>query len=252
MKDYKQEAKDMAAAKLKKLGGKRSEHTESFMKRADGGRICKADGGPMGDEFDSGEEMDGEMSKPRLDKPGRGGGKTTVNIIVGKGPDAPGAPMAAMPPPPAPMPAPANLPPPPGGPMGGMPMRAKGGRVHRADGGWTGEGDTGQKMRDNAEAARKSGAGNRGSAIFNGGVATALATAMKGSKMGKALFGANAALGAHSAANALSDYKKAEEADKLADKAEGRAKGGRIHMTAGAESGEGRLEKAAMARRRKD
>lgn len=179
MKDYKQEAKDMAAAKLKKLGGKRSEHTESFMKRADGGRICKADGGPLGDEFDSGEEMDGEMSKPRLDKPGRGGGKTTVNIIVGKGPDAPGAPMAAMPPPPAPMPPPANLPPPPGGPMGGMPMRAKGGRVHT---------------------------------------------------------------------DAAQDKKLI--AKMIDDNDKKRAAGGR--MTAGAESGEGRLEKAAMARRHKD
>jgi hypothetical protein len=130
MKDYKQQAKEMAKARLEKMGGKSSDRVDRLM-RADGGRACKAIGGgmdePDGDEFDSGAEMDGEGSKPRLDKPSRGGGKTTVNIIVGKGQEPPPAPMAMPmppPPPPGPPPGPAMGPPP-----GGLPMRASGGRM---------------------------------------------------------------------------------------------------------------------------
>lgn len=149
MKDYKQQAKDMAKARLEKMGGKRSERVSGIM-RADGGRVCKADGGSMhgepdGDEFDSGAEMDGESSKPRLDKPSRGAGKTTVNIIVGKGQEMPppAMPMAG-PPPPMPPGPPAG--PPPGMPP--LPMRAAGGRM-------TAGAESGEGRLEKAAMARK-------------------------------------------------------------------------------------------------
>lgn len=149
MHDYKAKAKEMAKARLEKMGGKSSDRADKIM-RASGGRVCKADGGSMmhdepdGDEFDSGAEIDGEGSKPRLDKPSRGAGKTTVNIIVGKGQEAPPAPMAAMPMPPPPPPAP----PVGAGPMPPMPMRAAGGRM-------TAGAATGEGRLEKAEMARK-------------------------------------------------------------------------------------------------
>lgn len=99
---------------------------------------------------------DGEKTKHRMDRPKRAkggkvhkGGKTVVNVITGHpggaAPPMPGPPMgvapAAMPPAPPPMAARPPMPPPsamagPGAPPP-MPMRAKGGRIKKADGGPT-------------------------------------------------------------------------------------------------------------------
>lgn len=101
-------------------------------------------------------KAEGGKAKHRMDRPHRakggrvkkGNAKTIVNVIAGGHPASgavpPGPPMGpppmgvapAAPPMPPPMAARPPMPPP-GGPPGGppMPMRAKGGRIRRADGG---------------------------------------------------------------------------------------------------------------------
>lgn len=131
MKSYRDAAKASQEKKLKMYGAKSDEVSSHFNrdnKYGCGGPIKKADGGSVSGEMD---DLDGEPARMRGDRASKKPASTTVNIIVGKGPDAPGAPMAG-PPPPAPMPPPAMMPPGPGGPP--MPMRASGGRVHLTGG----------------------------------------------------------------------------------------------------------------------
>src|ERR1700680_2160382 len=155
---------------------------------AHGGAVKDGKDGPA---LAEGMEAGGKPAKVSLARPGRkmggkagehGKGKTNVNVVVmghpPGGPGMPGGPMGAgpmpMPPPGAggpPMPPPMAMKPPMpaggppmGGPPGGMPpMRARGGAVaryakggkvrHRADGGWTGEGDSGQALKEKSAAA---------------------------------------------------------------------------------------------------
>ncbi len=269
---------------LSKYGGK---HRDKPYKFANGGAVpglkpaqrkAYADGGPI----------DGMPARARLDRKGgkaKPKSKTTVNVVVaGKGDGAP-----AMPP--APMAGPPMPPPGPGGPP--MPMRKHGGAVQRfarggkvrkrADGGWTGEGDTGQHLRDKADAAK--------GRTTSSGVATGVMSGLRAaSRMAprplRALLNAGIGEGALSTAvNAKEARSAAEEAEKAegrkdggrinSDAAEDKkmaasmvhkherdmhhakkltkfAKGGRVKFDAGAGSGEGREEKAeAVERRRK-
>lgn len=191
--------------KLRRIGAMGS---MKMAKKAENAPRKYASGGIV----EAGPAVEGDAPKARLDKPSRSKGKkdagkkgTTVNIVIASG-SKPAAPEGG---PPMPMPPP------------GMPMRASGGRVKRADGGWVGEGDTGQKMRDAAHQKRQSGtaAGATGAMV---GPFTALHLGRPGRVLG-ALFGAGAA------GIAAKDFAAAKKMDKLADEAEGRAKGGRVH-----------------------
>lgn len=115
--------------------------------------------------------------------------------------------------------------------------RADGGRVKRADGGWTGEGDTGQKMRDNAAEARternknllKDLPGSAAAAVVGSAVVDAAGRRFGLAKLtGRAMQGAGGLFGATEAVSGTANHAKAKEADKLADKAEGRKSGGRV------------------------
>lgn len=138
MKDLYAKSKANAAARLSRMGGKRSSYAKG------GDAKCYASGGSVGSDMG---EPDGMPSKPNFGKPGRSGGKgkgkpgdkkkggTNVNVIVmpsGGGDKGPGP----MPPPGGPPPMPPHGPPmmgpPPGGPGGpppGLPMRKFGGSV---------------------------------------------------------------------------------------------------------------------------
>lgn len=225
------------------------------------------------------------------------GGKTNVNVIIAQAP--PKGDMAAPPKdmagPPGPPPGP---PMPPPGPPPGMPMRAsggrisnlgkyahggkvttkgdeakkiaddeesegkyaKGGRVKRADGGWTGEGDSGKKLREQAKDVRdepnflKAMAGNAGQA---------LSTMAIGRKKGPGFIGPAGLVAATGYAgkkyyDSLTQESRAKEIEDKADKAEGRKSGGRVGRkeggpayglsvkTGGGGGAKGRLAKVKM------
>lgn len=265
---------------LGKYGGKHKDRPYKFanggsVPGATGPRKAYADGGPI----------DGMPARARLDRPGKKGkdkkgGHTTVNVVVaGKG-GGDGAPPMPMPPPGA---GPGGPPMPPPGP--GMPMRARGGRianlgkyahggrVKRADGGWTGEGDSGKPMKEKAADLRSRAEENESGAkksLGFGAAGTAVgATGPKFRQMGmlgKSLKGgtlagaaANLGMAGLQKLKAMDERSSADKADKAGDEAEGRkkggavskyAKGGRITMTAGACSGEGREEKSEAVEKR--
>lgn len=108
---------------------------------------------------------------------------------------------------------------------------ARGGKVKRADGGWTGEGDSGKKLREEAKEVRDEpnmAKGMLGSAAGSGASALALAR-----RKGPGLIGAAAPLAglAYMGKKAIDSLRadgKAKDLEKKADEAEGRACGGRI------------------------
>jgi hypothetical protein len=116
MDDIRSKAKSMQAAKLKRFGVKSSSDPAGkygcggTIKRASGGRVGKDMGGALTGGDDDMSQIEGDASRPRLDRKPRSAA-TTININVAK-PGGPGD----MPPPPMPPPMP-----PPGPPMGGPP-----------------------------------------------------------------------------------------------------------------------------------
>lgn len=255
---------------LKQYGGSAGSSPMARQHYAKGGAVKGKEGNPSLAE--GLEAADGAPSKPSLARPGRkmakkGGddkkdAKTNVNIIIaGKSPDA--GPKAAppMPPPDMPMPPPGGAGPGPGGPP--MPMRkhggavgrfatggritnlgkyAHGGKVKRADGGWTGEGDSGKAAKEKAADLReKASANEKGakSSLYSGALAAgAGVTGPKFSEMGKVgktLKGgalasgiANLGMAGLQKVQAMSDRDKADRADKAGDEAEGRKRGGSV------------------------
>lgn len=238
MKSFRDMAKSSAEKKMKMYGAKDNEVSSSIknaQKYQDGGCIKKADGGSVGSE--DLDEMDGGMGKARMD---RGGKKasTTVNIIVGKsGPDA-----GAMPPPSIPMGGP---PPMPAGPAPMPPMRASGGRVGKADGGAISKERTEYAKTKEAEA-KDAGAKGGASALAAG-----IGLGLLGSKshFGKALGTSLGSVGAYETGKKTIEKGMAGKEARWArsglaeEGKEDRAKGGRVHLTGGADSGIGRLEK---------
>ncbi len=122
------------------------------------GRACYADGGRVSEDIsDPGSlpvmskrssegiaGIDGAKAKPRLD---RKSPSTTVNIVVSSSKPEPAAPPMPMGGPP--MPPPAAMPPP------GLPMRARGGRVCKADGGAIHSTNAGRKKEERSEDSYK-------------------------------------------------------------------------------------------------
>lgn len=247
---------------LKQYGGNAGSSPMARQHYAKGGAV--KGGNPS---LDEGLSASGSPAKPSLARPGRkapkkGDGKkgTSVNVIIAQAPkpDMGGLPpMAGA----GPMPMP---PPGPGGPP--MPMRKSGGKVkafkkggrvkHKADGGWTGEGDSGKKLREKAKDVRDEPnllKGNLGSLAATavgqldlmrkrGPSGLGLATTAGGlSYLGKKIY---------DSATAKSRAKKLE---KEADEAEGKKRGGRAckreggpaisGFNAGAGGARGRLEK---------
>lgn len=245
MKSFRDMAKSSADKKMKMYGAS-SDEVSSKVNNAEkygcGGPIKKADGGSVGSQ--DLDEMDGGMSKHRGDR-GAKKASTTVNIIVGKGPDAVGAPMASPAPmPPGPMPGPAAMP----------PMRKYGGRVAKADGGSISE--------DSKREIKRLQEENQPRALKAvGQMALGATMGVLGAKgLGRA-FGSRArtfdkaALGGAGAIAAAKDTENANnlvstqrEIDRLKagraeDGKEDRKNGGRVNLTGGADSGIGRLEK---------
>lgn len=245
---------------LKKYGAKTIETEGAMRKMANGGScvIKKAGGGgvmgePDGDEPFSGD-LEGDAPRHRADR-AKPKGNTTVNIIVGKGgPDAQ-PPMPPMPPAPPPAPPMAGPPGPPPG-MPPMPMRAAGGRIKKADGGKISE-DSKREISRLEEENRPSALKAAGK-LAAGAALGVLARKGLGRMMGSAPGGldktASGVLGAVGASNIDKDsdakmVANQREIDRMKagrakDGMEDRARGGR--MTAGADSGVGRLQKAKM------
>lgn len=96
-------------------------------------------------------------------------------------------------------------------------------RMKRADGGrtWTGEGDTGQKMRDNAKRAGEGAV----LAPILGGIGAALSATRLGKIGSRAIAPGFLGLAAVKGGQA---YKEKKEAEELAEKAEGRKRGGKV------------------------
>ena len=116
MDELRNKAKGEQNAKLKSYGSKKDGKSAEdkycsggVTKRAFGGRVYKQDGGGLTSAALE-DPMDGEESKPRLDKAPRKGGNTTININLGK-PSPMDAAAGAVPPPPPMMPPPAPPPP---------------------------------------------------------------------------------------------------------------------------------------------
>lgn len=218
---------------------------------SDPGSLPNVTGGPK-DEGISG--IDGGRSKPRLDRAAKKPAATNVNIIVTSGkPDAtpatpvPPVPMGGAPvPPPGPMPAP------------GVPMRASGGRVNKADGGKVledgeGPGGVGGYMKRRAGRALKEagkdaayGLGAIGAghvlAPSTGGASLLGGYAVGGQNLGRALSKTgDATLKAMSAGKFQKMKERPDDSEEKASR-EKRKHGGRVEGGAG--GGLGRLEKA--------
>lgn len=236
MKHLRKQAEAAQSAKLHRLGAmgslkaaRKAEHAPR--KYASGGAVMD-DAGPV----------EGMAAKGRLDRPGRSkmskkGGKdaskkgTTVNVVIasGGGPKPP-MPMAG-PPPDMPMPPPGAGP---GGPP--MPMRAKGGRVSKADGGPT----ISQDSKDEAKRLRSEGNGDywKGLVAANIGNA-ALMTHIPGArgigqKLGNGVKNAVTGLGwATGVKGVKNSFDKSAEADRIEkgqakEGEEDRKSGGRV------------------------
>ena len=281
---------------LKDYGGSPGNGPVARQSYATGGAVKGfASGGSLGNpSLNEGLSAAGSPAKKSLARPGRKmpgkkgakGGKPNVNVIIAQSPpkgDAP--PMPPMgagpsgPPPGPPMPPPG---PGPGGPP--MPMRASGGRisnlgkyahggkVKRADGGWTGEGDSGKKLREDAEDIRTERNLTKGAAGLVAGSATAPLTdraaanyqmhtnkVLRGVPRVGAALGilgapiAGAAYAAKKGIDAITADSRAKKLEKDADEAEGRASGGRVppQSQGGAGGGEGRLAKMRAAKSKK-
>ncbi len=125
MKDIRDEARASQAAKLKRMTGdeKQDKTMMGRMVHEHEGALHK---GEPKTKFATGGAVTGMAAKPRLDRPARarGGkvGRTNVNVIIAQKPDQPQAmPMAGAGPTPSPIPAPAPPPmPPPGMPPPGL------------------------------------------------------------------------------------------------------------------------------------
>lgn len=266
MNDIKAQIKRALEAKLRSFGkaedAKIKGAVEGHESRMHSGVKLRAAGGAV----------DGGPARPRMDRGGKKSGKksgTTVNVVIAQKEPAGGPPMPMPPPagmappmppkPPMPPPGPPGGPPmpPPGGPP--IPMRAAGGRVKREDGGeieeekgWTEAKARMPKMsaprmsapKASPPSPRSSGAPDskfphEGGVIgeieagINGTPGSPLGTVRRGVLDGLRLFG-----------------KKREDKPKEGDSTK-RAAGGRLGMTAGAASGEGRLEKEEIQAKRK-
>lgn len=227
MKHLRQQAEAAQSAKLHRLGAtgslkmaRKGEH--ALRKYAAGGAV--SDTGPV----------EGMPAKGRLDRPGRSKPKgkaagkkgTTVNIVIaGKGDDKGPMPMP-MPPDAGPMP-----PPGPGGPP--MPMRAKGGRVNRADGGSTISEDSkreAKRLRD--ESPRGLGNVNALSTGLGLGAAVAKGMPMPVKALGAAVAGLGAKRSYDDSKKMWNDSKEASRIEKgqVKEGEEDRKSGGRVKM----------------------
>ena len=246
---FRDQYKNTESKLLKKYGAKSNETDGAMRKLASGGCVIKkaGGGGVMGDDSDEpfSSDLEGDAPSHRADRKSKG--NTTVNIIVGKGgpeaqPPMP-PPMPAGPPPPPPMAGPQG--PPPGPPM---PMRANGGRIKKEEGGGvklSAERQAYAKKKDaEAEAASTNGAGAALTAGAGLGLLGSKSHFLKalGTSLGTiGTYEAGKKTLERSAARKEADWARSGKAD---DGREDRAKGGR--MTAGADSGVGRLQKAKM------
>jgi hypothetical protein len=230
--DMMSKIKSMRQAKLKSYGAKSGDikdATDKYgcggpTKRAFGGRVHKQVGGSIGDED---LDMSGNAPKPSLAKKSRGPANTTINISVAKPADAAAAPPP-MPPPPMPMPPPGAGMPPPAPPMGmpppgmGPPPMAPGGPPMPSPGlpGRPFKKGGRVKGSDDDEPKKQLGGSLMGAKPMQKKIPPAVAASIAAKKGGMGM--------------------------------PMRASGGKIEMTAGACSGEGREEKAAFVRKHKN
>lgn len=114
-----------------------------------------------------------------------------------------------------------------GNKMPGWFNRECGGRVGKADGGWTGEGDSGKRLREKADEADREAKGE----LTKGYAKAALGAAMTGfskTKVGKLIGALPLAAGGADALTGLERSTAARRGYEAADKAEGRKRGGKV------------------------